>query len=937
MRFLPSIHFLLTLVMGIGILAADIQRNYNYLYFENGFPRTESGVRRGQTTFDQAARANPDLVIQTGYYSLRLDCATMQIEGYDALEGSDYLTALTEDVTEHTAATLMIRLFNGADTYLCTAGIVLDSTPRHYVRLVEAGQYVQRFYHSNLVFTSETTGEVKSGGLLEITAWPDHVTFKFDTSSVSGVDGGQISLTTPSGESLGAAAFNADVTLCIKPHEDISYSPLDAASYVLSAQSASGSDLNTSWDSSLGAIRIDYTAPWFNYASLSTEKDTVYEADLTLTNPTQETIQLPLAFNAVPPRAITGTTILLCDEEGRPLGIPVQLSKNWHNTISAPHSGTWLRAYTMLPLEPGVTKQVKLRVVHGYWADGTVGAVSHSSLSLIGWSQNVNWKWDEAALGAWGESMTFDPSQHAAGSVIADVRPNFTPPLPSTNSTQHNWTENSGGGDFLNYYNSDGTYVMGKRLKTCYRWLGPNLTEVLYSGVTADDKIRFTYTTRGMAGADYHRRSNAYRYEFLEDVTSPTRLCFYQMGADFYIGPTSSEYHIGNASGHLGTTTVVPGGNAYNDTPLLISDHWLAIDDTIALDGNTATANRGLYMSDITLNGQAMDAYIHPYGRTWGASKLLYDVASNSTTASYSAGDVIEGAVAFIMTPEGSADYWGADTEFANRLSSHTTAWQGVYDEVRYNHAAQVTAQSGTLLASYPIDVQVASQTSGTATLAEVTIASGGIGHIPVILRGVQLGTKLDLQISSDGASWSPLSGVTLDEHAYYQGYYNAEGTMDYVFSVPRPTTNLAASWHIRVNGTLGHYDAWLASYPALHYSAGHQTDSEQDGTPLLLEYMLNANPLTPDSAVLPEATISETAITLSFLRHLGSADDSTQVLQYSTDLATWTTLALTGTVAPEVTITSADGDYQLLTVELPISVLNTPQDKLFWRLSVDR
>ena len=90
--------------------------------------------------------------------------------------------------------------------------------------------------------------------------------------------------------------------------------------------------------------------------------------------------------------------------------------------------------------------------------------------------------------------MTYDISQHAGGAVIGDVRPTFTTPF--NGGTEHNWTENVGGGDFLNYTNSSNLYIPGKRLKTCYRWTGPNITEVHYSGVTADDKIRFTKLCR---------------------------------------------------------------------------------------------------------------------------------------------------------------------------------------------------------------------------------------------------------------------------------------------------------------------------------------------------------------------------------------------------------------------------------------------------------
>ena len=129
---------------------------------------------------------------------------------------------------------------------------------------------------------------------------------------------------------------------------------------------------------------------------------------------------------------------MLCDADGRPLGIPVQLSKNWHVGVPAIHQGYWIRNYTVIPLAAGVTKTIKLRQVYGYWADGSVAAVSHSSLALPGWDSTTLWKWDEAALGAWGEAMTFDISQHAAGSVVADVRPTFTPPM--NGNASHHWT-----------------------------------------------------------------------------------------------------------------------------------------------------------------------------------------------------------------------------------------------------------------------------------------------------------------------------------------------------------------------------------------------------------------------------------------------------------------------------------------------------------------
>ena len=77
---------------------AAYDRNYTYIYFADGYPTPLRG-RRPQNQANLVARKNPDLVIQTGFYSLKLDCDDMELAGYDALQGTDYITALNEDVT----------------------------------------------------------------------------------------------------------------------------------------------------------------------------------------------------------------------------------------------------------------------------------------------------------------------------------------------------------------------------------------------------------------------------------------------------------------------------------------------------------------------------------------------------------------------------------------------------------------------------------------------------------------------------------------------------------------------------------------------------------------------------------------------------------------------------------------------------------------------
>jgi len=777
-------------VLPVSAGTIDSNRNYTYLYFENGYPTPLVG-RRPQKQANLFARANPDLVVQTGYYSLKLDCDDMQLTGYDALAGSDYLTALNQEVNVFSPADLSLKMTNDGMDYTCTSALVQD-TSNQYVRLIESGQFVQRVDHLGLVFRRDDRGGATVFGRFEVTAWPDRVVFKLDLTGVSGVTRTRIQLTSPSGRIHQSEASSDQTWLALQPQLDQKMEAWDASATIREAINLRTEQaLNVRFDEDEVAYHIDVPADSVKYPAAT---DRVDEYVIDVCNPTDSAGNIPLVFDQVVPRAITGTVMTLCEEaDGRPTGLPVQISKNWHKDKDNPtvHQGSWLRGYTMVPLEAGQTKRFRLRVIYGYWA--SVGAVSHAQLSVIGYGGN--WKWDESALGAWGESMTYDPTQHLGAAFIDDVRPAFT---TSMSGSEHGWTENVGGGDFLIYYDKTNTFRWGKRLKTAYRWTGPNMTEVLYSGITDDEKIRFTYTTRSVRTNDYHRRFHAYQYRFLEDVTTPRRLVFHQMAADYYTGPTFTHYYRGDEVGLLSSYLSAPGGNTYKGTAIPFDHQWLAIDDETSSNGTTK-ARRGIISMTSTLNGSAFPLYLHTYGRSWGTPKMFFDLSSDSVRRSYAAGDVVEGELEFLLPPKTVGNYWGKDSEFEDRLQSYgTNAWQAVYDEYRYNIQLSVTVHQGTLLRNYPVEIQ-ASSINGDI-LADFTVNGGGIGHIPILLKGVCKGYALQAQRSVNGI-WVSLESVDINQNNYYQGYQDARGTMDCVFNIDRPSTDLTKPWHIRIFG----------------------------------------------------------------------------------------------------------------------------------------
>jgi len=191
---------------------------------------------------------------------------------------------------------------------------------------------------------------------------------------------------------------------------------------------------------------------------------------------------------------------------------------------------------------------------------------------------------------------------------------------------------------------------------------------------------------------------------------------------------------------------------------------------------------------------------MHTYGRTWGSDKMTFDLSASSVSRSYSAGDVVEGKLGFVLIPNSRSAYWGKDSAFASRLSSYSTAWGGVDHEYKDNRNMSVSMLSGTMVDNYPLKI-IANNNSPVCADFSVAAGGDGIGHIPVILQDVNAGNELGVQILHDSEwNWlSEFSDVRISANNYYQGVMNANGKMDYCFNIARPLDNQTDSMRVRV------------------------------------------------------------------------------------------------------------------------------------------
>ena len=148
----------------------------------------------------------------------------------------------------------------------------------------------------------------------------------------------------------------------------------------------------------------------------------------TVRNDSEREASLPIMFADDHPPAITGFTPLLCDVDGTPTGIPVQISKNWHAQPKKGvlrHQGPWFHGCTFVRLPPRSRREFSFTMAYARY--GGVPAASHAQLSLIGWGHNQFW--DQAAIGSFGESICYEPGRVQRRCCIDDVRPLMT--LPS--------------------------------------------------------------------------------------------------------------------------------------------------------------------------------------------------------------------------------------------------------------------------------------------------------------------------------------------------------------------------------------------------------------------------------------------------------------------------------------------------------------------------
>jgi hypothetical protein len=692
--------------------------------------------------------------IQTGHYALLLDTETLEIPHFGPIPRQSGASPSSGDDEPAwrslKPARLELTITVTGKAYHCTAGGKWSRWAGP--RLIESGRFFQRADVTDLVFTADDGERLAVEARLETAAWPDRLALILaaQPKSDEAWQEGSLKLGFTAGTHTLQKRTPSPTVQAWEPGEwrqvALAFDPVTlieaAANSPLTVQAAEipgGAARPVVFDPALGwhRVNLDGIEPTPPPGGANPSNDAIERIKLELSNPTDREQVARLMFEKTAGgirqrigSPITGISALLRDAGGNPTGLPVQLSKNWHNKPEGGvHAGQWFHGISQVRLPAGTRTELELTICYGHW--GGVPAASHAQLCLIGWGSNQHWS--QSAVGAWGESICFEPDQVQADCTITDVRPLMV--AGPDGGRRWAWTSNVGGGDFFRVFDASGDRVPHASMRTTYHRHGPCLTEVTFSG-------RIGQGMRHSATVSLGRTDDLVRavYRLRAVVTQPvefSRFVLFQIGADTYSYTGERRMALGNEQGLIKEWETQWGGDSYRTKPMqgTGSTPWVSLHQAVprADQKNGAWANRGLVVRSwkARLGGREATPWLAERGVTIHRQPTsTVDFLPPPGVTRLEPGDFVEAVFEHIALPQHASDYYGRNEALKSALARHENTWRMVLREALGN-TRRVEVTRGTRLHCHP-DVRI--RVAGDQAALSLT---GGLGYVPVTFTGL--------------------------------------------------------------------------------------------------------------------------------------------------------------------------------------------------------
>ena len=646
------------------------------------------------------------------------------------------------------------------------------------VRFVETGRFFQRVVIGGLQFRSAGGTGAGFEGSLEITLWPDRLGLRLELpeGAVPGLE------SAPEGELFVAAAgkrVSAPLAQRRSPVLDLFGAEPGGPVVGIEADPA----LVVEQDVALGCHTIHLPEKaWSNTKGTYYPEEHLDRLDrwrLVLTNGSDREAVARLMFVQEQHLPITGFTPMLCDPDGTPSGLPVQISKNWHQRPEKghiAHEGPWFHGSTVVRM--GAKSRRELMFQMAYARYGGVPAASHAQLSLIGWGHNQFW--EQAAIGSFGESICYEPGRVQRRCFIDDLRPLMT--LPVAGGRPWGWAENCGGGDFLVWLDPAGNYRGFRGTRVDYRAQGPCRTDVHYLEETAGGEISARMEVSIARSDDYVRAFHKLSYKVLRPVAWK-RLTFLQLGADHYNEVPAGRVAIGDSDGVVEEWRPARAQGAYDrrGMPLRGNQPWVSIHglDRGSLGKGIAAASRGVVIRSWrgVLGGKPVRLpHLSTYCNEWGRGnfKTAIELGPPPDVKTLKPGDWLEAEVEIVTFPTDPEAYYGPNRLFQEALKKDADTWRLVWREAAANRF-QPKARRGTITRNLPLVVRVDASGSARVDVRE------GVGWLPVTFTGLGQHRGQELRVNGQ-----PLHQAIHGNDYWQTDYDPSNGTWSRTYNIPR-------------------------------------------------------------------------------------------------------------------------------------------------------
>ena len=674
--------------------------------------------------------------IETSRYGFTLDLADFSKVRFGTLSNPiSYEQALAhkaEKLKTLPVAQLRIELEVDGTRYranTCKAGRAKGVKHLSYVRMWESGRFVQHYDFQDLDFRNSKGEKLACDATLALVAWPESLTFNLVVSPAHPYNHAVLRLGLKS--EAGSWQQEEKVKGPWKQDEKKSVSltchfpsASNVSSVNITVNTENGQKLPVRFDKNKNCYVASVKRLKRNWKTGYTDIRHYDDFKITV-NRSGAKGPVPFLLDMRPPANITGLCPILCDEKGRPTGIPVQLSKNWHYKPM----GSYLMAYTMLPAKKTTT--YILRVVYGFY--GTLPSASHAQLSLVGYGGHG--RWDQLAIGCWGETICFDMDMSLVDVAITDIRMLMV--RNGLEGKKWKWTDAGWGGDWLNIKDDSQEKYFQNNLKTAYLSQGPCLTDVKHEGYYGkNQEVDFKARIQTLRTDDYSRTFQKLSYTFTRDV-SAHKIWLFKLGRTGQY--TTPQIAYGNRDGCIETLavpdTLKKNQLFLNQVKLTGSAPWW-----VALPGAVHTSGRKWgtgYRALIIRHYQAVlggKTYTYPTISapvyTAGPTNLDMELLPPKGVNNFRKGDCVELGLELITLPRVADDYYGPNEALRKHLTENPRSWKTTYREAKGNDLV-VRVVGGEMLHKYPLVIQVEKPE------VKVTI-QGGIGAVPVRFEGLK-------------------------------------------------------------------------------------------------------------------------------------------------------------------------------------------------------